>query len=730
MTGHAFFDAESCGRICLVLFHSLWQMGLAAMLAWLLGMRWKKGSVKWAYWAHVAALVVGLVAIPATYLLIAPRAPGGQVAEAPTIHVSAELPDAGSDSIVEEEVDRTTFNAKHMEELTRANVAAPHAQWSWGALAPWVVGVYVFGTMMMFVRLGVGISRTERMRRRATLITTGTAATAISKIAKAWRLRGVPLVAQAERIAVPTVIGLVRPMILVPATTLTSLTEGELELILAHELAHVRRLDLWVNLLQRLGEVVLFFNPAMWYLSRRISTLREYCCDEMVCTRQGQATAAIRMSYAAALLRVVELARPSLAGDERLAGLAASGRSASELRRRISRLLGESVREPLRISRGGLAAVAVLAGVFAVGLEWTKADGPVVKDSETANKNEIQVAAAYPPPETDADRVVAAAQAQTFGTEKKSRLKFRLTYWNSDVPSMRKEKEDSLELLFAARGKPVNEEQRRYNSTETTWAWDGDELFKGEERWEKPAGGRSDSKTWEQARYWDGHEAWLSEGKPPQRNVVRYNKLAELFEHGPSTYEFPQIAAAGGRIPWQGPELVMEQQENTPAETRYKLVGSNKIDDVVCDVYEGPARQERVWIDKSRGVVKAVCEYFLHGEVPNYYTEIVKTIAGRTFQDGAEYAEWAESQPADVREKLSVFWSAANFAGAEPGNLSVFSDYRDIAPGIHWPTRCRAHRRVAAWQRKRISLLPRRAFDRRGRRKLRDEGVGQRCAAT
>ncbi len=100
-----------------------------------------------------------------------------------------------------------------------------------------------------------------------------------------WRLRSVPLIAQAERIAVPTVIGLLRPMILLPASALTALTANELELILAHELAHVRRFDLWVNLLQRLGEVVLFFNPAMWYLSRRISTLREYCCDELVCRR-------------------------------------------------------------------------------------------------------------------------------------------------------------------------------------------------------------------------------------------------------------------------------------------------------------------------------------------------------------------------------------------------------------------------------------------------------------
>src|SRR4051812_5480546 len=76
MTGHAFLDAGSCARICMVLLHSLWQMGLAAMLAWLLARIWRKRSVEWTYWAHVAALVAGLVAMPATFWLLADRAAG------------------------------------------------------------------------------------------------------------------------------------------------------------------------------------------------------------------------------------------------------------------------------------------------------------------------------------------------------------------------------------------------------------------------------------------------------------------------------------------------------------------------------------------------------------------------------------------------------------------------------------------------------------------------------
>ena len=76
-------------------------------------------------------------------------------------------------------------------------------------------------------------------------------------------MRVVPVLARAEQIVTPKVIGLVRPTILLPASAVSGLSTDELELILAHELAHVRRYDMWVNLVQRLAEAVLFFNPAL-----------------------------------------------------------------------------------------------------------------------------------------------------------------------------------------------------------------------------------------------------------------------------------------------------------------------------------------------------------------------------------------------------------------------------------------------------------------------------------
>src|SRR5262249_56001468 len=80
------------------------------------------------------------------------------------------------------------------------------------------------------------------------------------------------------------------------------LTADQLSALLTHELAHIRRFDLVVNLLQRVIETLLFFHPAVWYLSRQISRERENCCDDCVLAAGWQGTV-----YADALLRIAGL---------------------------------------------------------------------------------------------------------------------------------------------------------------------------------------------------------------------------------------------------------------------------------------------------------------------------------------------------------------------------------------------------------------------------------------
>jgi beta-lactamase regulating signal transducer with metallopeptidase domain len=85
-----------------------------------------------------------------------------------------------------------------------------------------------------------------------------------------------------ERVSVPTAVGLFRPAVMLPSWALSELSAADLNSVLVHELAHLRRRDDWSNLLQKLVRAVFFFHPAVWWIEKRLSLEREMACDEHV----------------------------------------------------------------------------------------------------------------------------------------------------------------------------------------------------------------------------------------------------------------------------------------------------------------------------------------------------------------------------------------------------------------------------------------------------------------
>src|SRR5262249_29427109 len=146
------------------------------------------------------------------------------------------------------------------------------------------------------------------------------------------------------RVAVPLVVGVLRPMILLPASLITRLSPSELEAVMAHELAHIRRYDHWLILMQRVLEAGLFFHPVAWYLSRQVHAEREACCDDLVLAAGSEP-----LVYAQSLLRVAELALGATSREASLTALAADGQQLSQLRLRIARLLGDSAAPHVRL---------------------------------------------------------------------------------------------------------------------------------------------------------------------------------------------------------------------------------------------------------------------------------------------------------------------------------------------------------------------------------------------
>ena len=178
----------------------------------------------------------------------------------------------------------------------------------------------------------------------------------------------------------PMVVGWVRPLVLVPASAFTSLTPDQLQTILAHELQHIARRDHLVNMLQAFIEVLLFFHPVTWWLSRQIRAERENCCDDGALLVTGAPR-----SFAEALL-VLESLRTNNTKSPQL--LTATG---GLLMHRVSRLFGINQPQPLNAGWRAFSACTLLA---AAGLAFTTAaidPAAVAQDRRGANTETVDL---------------------------------------------------------------------------------------------------------------------------------------------------------------------------------------------------------------------------------------------------------------------------------------------------------------------------------------------------
>ena len=190
----------------------------------------------------------------------------------------------------------------------------------------------------------------------------------------AFRVR--PAVHVVERISQAMAMGIFKSMVLLPVSWISELPSDVLEAVIAHELAHLRRWDLVINLLQRLVETVLFFHPAVWWCSRRLRIEREMCCDEL-----AQAAVGNRVVYAKAL---AYLAHQQSSPVEFLLAAGIGGKK-MVLSDRICNVLG------MMPSRHGrlYGPSCALVGAALTSLIWIAVFGlPAQWQSRTSNANE------------------------------------------------------------------------------------------------------------------------------------------------------------------------------------------------------------------------------------------------------------------------------------------------------------------------------------------------------
>ncbi len=156
-------------------------------------------------------------------------------------------------------------------------------------LLPWLVPFWIIGVALFYLRHLASWTLTRRLRRTGVCSAPDFWQERLNSLAR--RLRLSPPVALLESCltGVPVVIGYLRPVILVPVGLLTGLPANQIESILLHELAHIRRYDYLVNMLQTSIEGLLFYHPVVWWISGVIRTEREHCCDDLAVALSGDA---------------------------------------------------------------------------------------------------------------------------------------------------------------------------------------------------------------------------------------------------------------------------------------------------------------------------------------------------------------------------------------------------------------------------------------------------------
>jgi TonB family protein len=192
---------------------------------------------------------------------------------------------------------------------------------------PWIALAWLAGVLLLTLRIARDWIAVRRIRRSAVGRVGDALGSVVRRLAGDLGLDRLPPIVESLHVDVPMVVGWIRPAILVPASALAELSPSQLEAIVMHELAHVRRHDHVINALQGLVETIFFYHPAVWWLSNRIRIEREHCCDDLAVVRCDSP-----VSYACALATLEESRQGTLAFR-----LPATG---GALLARIRRLLG------------------------------------------------------------------------------------------------------------------------------------------------------------------------------------------------------------------------------------------------------------------------------------------------------------------------------------------------------------------------------------------------------
>jgi len=357
------------------LLHFLWQGTALAALAAAAMALCRRASVRYAL--GVGALVLMLLAPMVTFLVFSQRSGVADAAKSSPLAAEAWPIARG----------RTAASGSTQPSFLPARDTLP-----------WLVEAWLIGVAFFSLRSLGGFFLLERERRRKAFVVNPRVLEICHALQRRLGLDRAIAYCECKWLQAPAVSGWFRPVVFLPVAALAGLSEEQLESVIAHELAHVQRLDLFVNVFQICVETLLFYHPAVWWLNQRIRAEREHCCDEMAVALCGNA-----VEYARAL---------TLMEEWRSAPVLAMAANRGPLSERILHLLGlNSGRSAMRnVGFAGsllFLGAALVAGNALFGIAYPK---PTAHASTSPLRRLLQSAAAQAQPARPASVPAPAAK--------------------------------------------------------------------------------------------------------------------------------------------------------------------------------------------------------------------------------------------------------------------------------------------------------------------------------
>jgi beta-lactamase regulating signal transducer with metallopeptidase domain len=324
------FTPDVLRNLGLSLLHFLWQgAALAALAAAAIALA-RKASTRYAI--AVVALI-SMVAAPAvTYFVLHQSEPAFTASPqtvAPTIAQAASLA------------------------TRRAVTSTTAARFLSGGLLAVFVELWFIGVLLFSLRTAGGFFLVARLRRRDSKPMNSELLALCREMQNRLGITRAIRYCESLHLDAPAVVGWFRPVVLLPLSAFTGLTELQLRAVIAHELAHIRRLDAFFNLFQVAAETLLFYHPAVWWLSKRIRGERENCCDDVALSVCGNPA-----EYARAL---------ALMEEWRVAPSFAMAANRGPLASRVARLLGLTEKGSSLRNAGVAFGVLCLAAALLAG---------------------------------------------------------------------------------------------------------------------------------------------------------------------------------------------------------------------------------------------------------------------------------------------------------------------------------------------------------------------------